>query len=79
MNTKKTSVKTTETIEQEKTPALNVELGKIKAKANNFWIAIAFIIAFTICFITYCICNSVTHITEQYFKNLTELKIEQKN
>jgi hypothetical protein len=79
MNTKKTSVKTTETIEQEKTPALNVELGKIKAKANNFWIAIAFIIAFTICFITYCICNSVTHITEQYFKNLTELKIERKN
>lgn len=79
MNTKKTSVKTTETIEQEKTPALNVELGKIKAKANNFWIAIAFIIAFTICFITYCICNSVTHITEQYFKNLTDLKIERKN
>jgi hypothetical protein len=77
----KKTIKTTETQEQqitEKPAALNVELGKIKAKANNFWIAIAFLIAFTICFITYCICQSVTHVTEQYFKNLTELSMEYK-
>lgn len=50
--------------------------GKLKAKANNFWIAIGFLIAFTICFITYCICDTVTKITNQYFDNLT--KINQK-
>ena len=67
-----------EQLPQEKPAALNVELGKIKARANNFWIAIAFLIAFTICFITYCICQSVTHVTDQYFKNLTELSLEYK-
>ena len=53
---------------------LNFELGKIKAKANNFWIAIAFLIAFTICFITFCICHSVVKITDQYFDNLTKIQ-----
>ncbi len=53
-----------------------LNFGKIKAKANNFWIAIGFLIAFTICFITWCICHSVTQITEQYFKNLTELSLK---
>ena len=53
---------------------LNFQLGKIKAKANNFWIAIAFLIAFTICFITYCICHSVVKITDQYFDNLTKIQ-----
>ena len=53
---------------------LNFELGKIKAKANNFWIAIVFLIAFTICFITFCICNSIVKITDQYFDNLTKIQ-----
>lgn len=59
-----------------KSSALNVEVGHIKANANNFWIAIGFLIAFTICFITYCICHTVTNITNQYFKNLTEMSIQ---
>jgi hypothetical protein len=74
--TKKQTVQTQQE-SVDKPAALNVELGKIKAKANNFWIAIGFLIAFTICFITYCICHSVTYVTEQYFKNLTEMSLKQ--
>lgn len=55
---------------------LNLQLGNFKANANNFWIAIAFIIAFTICFITWCISSSITKVTNQYFQTLTELTIK---
>jgi hypothetical protein len=47
--------------------------GKIKAKAKNFWIAISFIIAMTVGFITWSICSTVKHITDQYFKNLADI------
>ena len=43
---------------------INFKLGKLECKTSSFWIAIAFLMAFTVCFITYCICNTVTHITE---------------
>lgn len=49
---------------------INFKLGKLECKTSSFWIAIAFLMAFTVCFITYCICNTVTHITEQYFENM---------
>lgn len=57
---------------------INFKLGKLECKTSSFWIAIAFLMAFTVCFITYCICNTVTHITEQYFENIVPpYKIEQ--
>lgn len=49
---------------------INFKLGKLECKTSSFWIAIAFLMAFTVCFITYCICNTVTHITKQYFENM---------
>ena len=49
---------------------INFKLGKLECKTSSFWIAIAFSMAFTVCFITYCICNTVTHITKQYFENM---------
>ena len=49
---------------------INFKLGKLECNTSSFWIAIAFLMAFTVCFITYCICNTVTHITEQYFENM---------
>lgn len=70
----KSSKKTLQTELTNDKSILNVELGKIKAKANNFWIAIAFLIAFTICFITFCICQSVCKITDQYFNNLMKVQ-----
>lgn len=61
---------------QEDDQHLNLKLGKLECKTSSFWIAIAFLMAFTVCFITYCICNTVTHITEQYFNNMVPYKIE---
>ena len=49
---------------------INFKLGKLECKTSSFWIAIAFLMAFTVCFITYCICNTVTHITKQYCENM---------
>lgn len=63
--------------ETENSKSLNLKLGKLECKTSSFWIAIAFLMAFTVCFITYCICNTVTHITEQYFNNMIQYRIEQ--
>ena len=63
--------------EDEETKSLNLKLGKLECKTSSFWIAIAFLMAITVCFITYCICNTVTKITEQYFNNIIQYQIEQ--
>lgn len=57
-------------LDTENIQPINFKLGKLECKTSSFWIAIAFLMAFTVCFITYCICNTVTHITKQYFENM---------
>lgn len=62
--------------EQEQKSQLNFQLGHIKANTNSFWLAIVFLIVLAICFINWMFCNTLIKITDQYFKNLTEISLK---
>ncbi len=50
-------------------PSNGFEFGKLKCKSNNFWISLMFLIAFVICFITYCICSTIKDVSKNYLDN----------
>lgn len=61
---------------EEQNSQLNFQLGHIKANTNSFWLAIVFLITFSICFITYIFCNTFIQISNQYNKSLTEILLK---